>query len=173
MSGVVFREAVLQDDVAIGELLVESFVTSYARKLPEVTVTEPRKAELRDVAGKRGLAKIWVAEREGVVVGTVTVWPPGAPKSEAWIKNAADLRQLAVASSLRGGGVSAQLMELAESWAREQKCAGVCLHVRRSAVGVRRVYEMRGYLRKPEGDLDFLPEVFLEAFFLPFTAPVP
>ncbi len=169
MSGVVFREAVAQDDGAIGELLVEAFMNSYARKLPEVTVTEPRKAELRDVAGKRGLAKLWVAEREGVVVGTVTVWPPGAPKSEAWVENAADLRQLAVASSQRGLGVSARLMELAERWAREQQYSGVCLHVRRGALGVRSVYEARGYLRRPEGDLDFLPEVFLEAFFLPFS----
>ncbi len=169
MSGVVFREAVPQDDVAIGELLVESFVSSYARKLPEVTVTESRRAELRDVAGKRGLAKIWVAEHDGVVVGTVTMWPPGAPKSEAWIENAADLRQLAVARSQRGGVVSTRLLELAEAWAFEQKFVGVCLHVRRGAAGVRAVYERRGYLRKPEGDLDLLPEVFLEAFFLPFS----
>ncbi len=170
MSGVVFREAVPQDDGAIGELLVEAFINSYARKLPEVTVTEPRKAELRDVASKRGLAKVWVAEWLGEVVGTVTLWPPGAPKSEAWIENAADLRQLAVASSQRGAGVSTRLMELAESWAREQKYAGVCLHVRRGAVGVRAVYEGRGYLRKPEGDLDLLPDVFLEAFFLPLAS---
>ena len=60
MSAVVLREAGPQDDVAIGELLVEAFVSSYARKLPEVTVTEPRKAELRDVASKRGLAKVRV-----------------------------------------------------------------------------------------------------------------
>ncbi len=166
MSAVALREAGPQDDAAIGELLVEAFVSSYARKLPEVTVTERRKAELRDVATKRGIAKIWVAEREGVVVGTVTVWPPGSHRSEAWIQNAADLRQLAVTGSMRAQGVSKLLLDVAEAWARAQKCSGVCLHVRRGALGVRALYESRGYLRRPEGDLDLLPEVFLEAFFL-------
>lgn len=157
-----------RDDAAIGELLVDAFVSTYARKMPEVMVTEPRKADLRDVAAKRAMgAKIWVAEREGVVVGTVTVWPPGAPRSEAWVKSAADLRQLAVAGSARGGGVSSSLMDEAEGWARAQGYAGVCLHVRRGASGVRGVYEKRGYVRQPEGDLDLLPDVFLEAFFLP------
>lgn len=168
MSGVVFREAVPQDDVVIGELLIEAFVSNYARKMPEVVVTERRKAELRDLGSKRGLAKVWVAESDGLVVGTVTMWPPGAPKSEAWIANAADLRQLAVAASHKGGGVSKRLLDLAEAWAREQGFEGVCLHVRRGALGVRAVYEKRGYARRPEGDLDCTPEVFLEAFYLQF-----
>jgi predicted N-acetyltransferase YhbS len=170
MSGVVFREAGPQDDGAIGELLIEAFVRNYARKMPEVVITEHRKAELRDVGSKRGVGMVWVAERDGEVVGTVTMWPPGAPKSEAWLENAADLRQLAVAAKVQGTGVSTRLLELAESWARERKYVGVCLHVRRGAVGVRGIYEKRGYQRRPEGDLDFTPEVFLEAFFLPLPA---
>jgi len=39
--------------------------------------------------------------------------------------------------------------------------------VRRGAVGVRALYEARGYQRRPEGDLDLRPEIFLEAFLLP------
>lgn len=169
MSSVLLREAVAADDVAIGELLVEAFVTSYARKLPEVVVTVRRKAELRDVAGKRAVAKVWVAEREGVVVGTVAMWPPGSHRSEAWIKNAADLRHLAVAASHRGQAISKSLIEHAEAWARARGFAGVCLHVRREATGVRDIYVARGYVRRPEGDLDLRPDVFLEAYFLPFA----
>ena len=165
---VVLREAGPKDDVAIGELLVEAFVSNYARKMPEVAVTDHRKAELRDLASKHGVAKVWVAEVDGAIVGTVTMWPPGAPKSEAWIPNTGDLRQLAVAAEMKGSGVSKQLLDLAETWARGQRYAGVCLHVRRGAVGVRRIYEKRGYVRRPEGDLDFTPEVFLEGFFLKF-----
>lgn len=168
MSAVVLRQAEPGDDVAIGELLVEAFVSTYERKMPEVTVTAQRKADLRDVAAKRALgAEIWVAEREGRVVGTVTVWRPGAARSEAWVKGAADLRQLAVSGAVRGSGVSTLLMDHAESWVRAQGYPGVCLHVRRGAGGVRSVYEKRGYQRRPEGDLDLLPDVFLEAFYLP------
>ncbi|MFZ5441540.1 MAG: GNAT family N-acetyltransferase [Myxococcota bacterium] len=162
------RDATAADDASLGELLVEAFVSSYARKMPEVVVTEKRKAELRDVAGKRAVARVWVVEHEGRVVGTVAMWPPGSEGSEAWIAGAGDLRHLAVARGHTGKGVSKRLLDGAEDWARSQGWKGVCLHVRRGAKGVRALYESRGYLRRPEGDLDFTPDVFLEAFFLPF-----
>jgi hypothetical protein len=34
--------------------------------------------------------------------------------------------------------------------------------------GVARLYQSRGYVRRAEGDLDYLPEVFLEAYVLEF-----
>lgn len=166
-SDVRIREAVAADDAAIGELLVESFVARYARKMPEVVVTPHRKDELRDVAGKREVAKVWVAEVAGKIVGTVALWPPGAHRSESWITGAADLRHLAVDGAHAGKGLSKLLIDVAEAHARAAKWKGVCLHVRRGAHGVRQIYEKRGYVRREEGDLDFLPEVFLEAFFLP------
>lgn len=167
MPVVTIREAVAADDEAIGELLVQAFVEQYAKKLPEVQVTDRRKRELRDVAGKRAVARVWVAEASGVVVGTVAVWPMGAPGSEAWLSEACDLRHLAIDASVRGQGVAAQLLDVAEGWARSSGAGRVLLHVRRGAIGVRRLYEARGYLRDESGDIDALPEVFLEAFMLP------
>jgi predicted N-acetyltransferase YhbS len=161
------REANAGDDAAVGELLVESFVTAYAKKLPEVVVTDRRKAELRDVAAKRAVAKVWVVEAAGRVVGTVALWPPGSERSEAWVPGAADLRHLAVDQAHTGKGVSKLLLDGAEAYARAQGWTAVCLHVRRGAVGVRALYEARGYQRRPEGDLDLRPEIFLEAFLLP------
>lgn len=161
----VFREARAADEEAIGALLVEAFVSSYARKMPEVVVSERRMRELREVAQKRAVAKVWVVEQAGEVVGTVALWPPGAEGSEAFISETADLRHLAVAGASRGRGVSTLLLDGAEAWAREQKFKGVCLHVRRGAKGVRALYEDRGYVRRPEGDIDALPEVYLEAFY--------
>jgi predicted N-acetyltransferase YhbS len=162
------REATEGDDRAVGELLVAAFERTYARKMPEVTMSEERCAELRDVKSKRAVAKVWVFERGGEVVGTVAVWPPKAKGSEAWIEGAADLRHLAVDERHRGGEVSKALIDVAEAWARGQGATAMCLHVRRGAVGVRKVYEARGYQRRPEGDLDFRPDVFLEALALPF-----
>ena len=94
------------------------------------------------------------------------MWPPGSKGSEAWVPNAFDLRHLAVAASHRGKGVANALLDAAEAHARVVKSAGVCLHVRRGALGVAAVYVNRGYARVPGGDLDKSPEVFLEAFFL-------
>ena len=162
----VIREATESDDRAIGELLVAAFERTYARKMPGVLMSAERRAELRDVKSKRGVAKVWVYERDGQVIGTVAVWPPGAKKSEAWIDGAFDLRQLAVDEAHRGGEVSKALLDVAEAYAWSAQATAICLHVRRGAVGVQRLYGSRGYQRRPEGDLDLLPEVFLEAFAL-------
>jgi len=166
---VVIREARAEDDAAIGELLVEAFLTQYAQKLPEVRYDEARKRELRDVARRRAVGRVLVAERAGRVVGTVSLWPPGAPGSEAWIPGAADLRQLATAVELHGQGLSTPLLEAAERLAREWGVPAICLHVRRGALGVARMYERRGFVREPAGDLE-LPTVFLEAYVLRWPA---
>lgn len=166
MSAVTIREATSADDEAVGELLVQAFVEQYARKMPEVQVTERRKRELRDVASKRRVAKVWVADRGGEIVGTVAVWPMGAEGSEAWLPDSCDLRHLAVAASARGAGVSSKLLDAAEAWVRGSGAKRVVLHVRRGAKGVRALYEGRGYQRDESGDIDALPEVFLEAFHL-------
>lgn len=160
------RDATAEDDVAVGELLVRAFVDTYARKMPEVVVTEERKGELRAVAEKRRVAHVWVAELNGKVVGTVALWPPGSSRSEAWIKGAADLRHLAVDRNARGLGISRMLIETAEHKAWSLGAPFVCLHVRRGAHGVRELYEATGYVRDDKGDLDY-PSVFLEAFYKP------
>jgi predicted N-acetyltransferase YhbS len=166
MMQVRIREASAADDDRVGELLVTSFIEQYAKKLPDVRVSEARKAELRDVRAKRDVAKVWVAEYDGLIVGTVALWPMGAKGSEAWISNACDLRHLAVAREARGLNVSSALLDTAEAWARQSGATSVTLHVRRGAAGVRALYERRGYERREEGDLDLLPDIYLEAFEL-------
>jgi predicted N-acetyltransferase YhbS len=157
------RLATPADDFAVGELLVASFVEQYAKKMPEVVVTPERMADLRAVAEKRAVATVWVAEQAGVIVGTVALWPPGSNRSEAWLPGACDLRHLAVSSVARGLGVSNQLLEAAEEKARALRSSVICLHVRRGASGVARVYTQRGYVRAPGGDLEF-PSVSLDAY---------
>lgn len=159
------RPAHAGDDAAVGELLVEAFVHAYARKMPEVVVTDGRKAELRAVAAKRAAAHVLVAEVEGQLAGTVALWPPGAPGSEAWRPNAADLRHLAVSLHHRRLGVSTRLLDAAEAQAWAWGAGAVCLHVRRGAHGVRRLYVARGYVPEPAGDLE-RPEVSLEALVM-------
>ncbi len=167
MPAIRIRLAEPRDDVAIGELLVSAFLTNYARKMPEVVLSEQRLRDLRAVAEKRAVARVWVAERDERVVGTVSVWAVGATGSEAWLPNAVDLRHLAVEVSAQGQGVSSLLLDAAEAWARSSGATTVCLHVRRGVKGVRRVYEQRGYVADPAGNRDLLPEVYLEALMKP------
>lgn len=165
---IVVREARPEDDGAVGEILVQGYVTAYARKMPQVVVGEGRRATLRDVAGKRAIATVLVVEVDGRVVGTVAIFKPGAPTSEAWVPNAADLRHLAVDPSMQGKGLAKPLLDEAERIARDDwKVAAICLHVRRGNQGVARLYQSRGYVRVPTGDLVY-PEVELDAYALRF-----
>ena|SRR5919199_3957377 len=166
MAEIVVREARPADDAVVGEILVAGYLTRYAQKMPEVVLTDRRKAELRDVATKRKEALVLVVELDGEVVGTVAVWRPGAPASEAWLPDACDLRHLAVHPSAQGRGLSKPLLDEAERRARLMGAKYVCLHVRRGNKGVAKLYMDRGYIRAPEGDLD-LPEVLLDAYYLP------
>jgi ribosomal protein S18 acetylase RimI-like enzyme len=168
MADVRVRRAEPRDDQVVGEILVGGYVTAYARKMPHVVVGEQRRATLRDVAAKREAATVLVVELDGRVAGTVAIWKPGSPESEAWVANAADLRHLAVAPDLQGRGLAKPLLDEAERIAREDwKVDAICLHVRRGNQGVARLYQSRGYLRAPEGDLIY-PEVELDAYILRF-----
>jgi GNAT superfamily N-acetyltransferase len=161
----IIREARPEDDFGIGELLVDAYITKYAQKMPEVVYTEERKRSLRDVAAKREIAAVLVAEVEGEVAGTVALFPPGAPGSEAWTPNTADLRHLATAVRYHGTGLSRPLLDAAEDLARKWGVDAVALHVRKGNAGVAAMYRKRGYVRTPEGDLE-LPTVSLEAYLL-------
>lgn len=162
----IIREARPDDDVRIGDLLVDAFLTVYARKMPEVRYDDARKKELRDVASKRGRAVVLAAEIDGRVEGTVSLFRPGVEGSEAWISGAADLRHLAVDPRLHGKGVAKPLLDRAEAIARDEwQVPAICLHVRRGADGVARLYQSRGFVRDPSGDL-VKPTVTLEAYAL-------
>ncbi len=148
-SRIRIRRATEADDQAVGELLIDAFLTAYARELPWVTYGEARRRELMDGASKRAEGVVLVAEVDGVLAGTVLVYPPGAPSSEAWLPEAADLRQLAVAPAFFGKGLSGPLLDAAEGEAWAMGAARISLHVRRQAAGVCRLYERRGYVRAP------------------------
>jgi GNAT superfamily N-acetyltransferase len=170
-GSILIREARPEDETRIGDLLVDAFLTVYARKMPEVRYDDARKKDLRDVAAKRGRAVVLVAEIDGQVEGTVSIFKPGAEGSEAWLPGAADLRHLAVDPRLHGKGLSKPLLDRAEAIARDEwKAPAICLHVRRGAAGVARLYQSRGFVREPSGDID-KPTVYLEAYALRLAPP--
>ncbi|MBJ6760692.1 GNAT family N-acetyltransferase [Myxococcaceae bacterium JPH2] len=167
LDKVVIREARPEDDGVVGEMLVEAFITQYAKKLPEVVYTDERKRELRDVASRRKVASVLVAEKDGEVIGTVALFPPGAPGSEAWLPRTADLRGLATLVRFHGTGLAKPLLDAAEALARSWNVDAISLHVRKGADGVARMYMRRGFVREPAGDM-VLPSVTLEAYRLSF-----
>ena len=166
MTEIIVREARPEDDTVVGDLLVSAFRTAYAAKMPEYSVPEKRERDLRAVAERRKVATVLVAEVAGRVVGTVALYPPGAPSSQAWLPQSADLRHLATDPSLHGLGLSRPLLEETERRARQWGVKSISLHVRRGLSGVMALYQRRGYVRAPEGDLHLPGNVELEAFLL-------
>ncbi len=164
MTSLLIRQAVEADDPAVGDLLVQAFTAQYALKMPDVVMHAERVADLRNQAEKRMSSTVLVAEIDGRLVGTVALYPWGSPRSEAWIEGAADLRLLATDVLYHRKGLSGPLLDHAERLAREWRVPAVCLHVRRGVSGIARLYMARGYVRDPSGDIDHLPQVFLEAY---------
>lgn len=173
MNEFTIREATEADDAPLGELLLRAFTTKYAKKLPGIVNGPERIAELRDGASRRAAGTVLVAEEGGRAVGTIALVPFGATGSEAWIPGSVGLRLLAIDTRLQGRGLSKALLDEAERRARAGGATAACLHVRREAEGVARLYTARGYRREPAADLDFLPQVFLEAYVLRFRGDPP
>lgn len=165
MSRLLIRVARPEDDAVIGEILVNAYVSQYARKLPHIVVDEARKADLRNVAEKRQIGTVIAAELDGKVVGALTLLRPGAKRSEAWRENMADIRMFGIDLAYRGQGISEALLDEAERIAQEDwQCQWTGLHVRRGVEGIARMYQRRGYQRDFTGDIDRLPVIFLEAY---------
>jgi uncharacterized protein len=167
---VLIREAFAEDDQEVGELLVDAFVENYARKLPKVVVGEERRRDLRAVSarralGARGDACVLVAEVDGRIAGTATLFR-GQSRNYAWTDDSAELRYMAVHREFQGAGISRALLDEARRRAMTWGVSSICLHVRQGATGVMQMYERNGYVKTPEGDRDLRPEIFLEAFQL-------
>ncbi len=170
LDRITVRVAQPRDDLRVGKIQVDAFVQAYARKMPEVVVDEARKQDLRNIEKRRKFGVVWVAEMDGEVVGTATLFRPGYLGSKAWLPNCAELKFLAVDPQHHGKRISGVILNRCEQLAREWGVQGICLHVRRGAEGVCRLYLSHGYERRVEGDVDLLPEIFLEAFYLSLRA---
>lgn len=84
---------------------------------------------------------VFVAERDGTVVGFVTVTerPHFTGRPEAYVG------ELAVAEDSARSGVGRALMAAVEDWARERGLARVSLDTGAANAGARRFYEALGY----------------------------
>jgi GNAT superfamily N-acetyltransferase len=164
------RPASAADDHALGELLVSAFVAKYAEKMPEVQIPDSRREDLRDTAGRRenGDLQVLVAETAaGELAGTVTIFRPGERSLRTRRSGAAEIRYMAVALPFQGRGVAPLLLEEARRVAAAWGASTLTLQVRRGAHGVARFYQGAGFMRDASDDADLLPEIYLEAYWLP------
>ncbi|HEU5037838.1 MAG TPA: GNAT family N-acetyltransferase [Nocardioides sp.] len=156
--GVVVRRAEPADLTAAGEVTVAAYAEF--TEGPD----DHYLALLRDAARRDREAELWVAEREGEVLGTVTIALPGSPWREIATDDEGEFRMLAVSPAARRQGIGEALTRLVMDRFRELGFRSVVLSSLAQMTAAHRVYERHGFRRVPERDWSPVPGVDLIAF---------
>ena len=122
--------------------------------------------ELRDVAGRASEATVLVEERDGGVVGAVTVATAGGPWAEQSVPGEAVVRMLAVDPAERGAGIGESLVRACVDRARQAGCSAVRLSSQDDMTAAHRLYERLGFVRTPSHDWSPIPGLRLRAYAL-------
>lgn len=154
VKGLHLRDAREGDGDAVREVTMSAF-REYAAQMP-VHWKGYREGILATLANARPAEQI-VAEWEGVIVGSVLLYPAGAvfsppnrpPMTLAW----PEMRLLAVAPAARGSGIGAALVRECIRRARRSGSQALTLHTSDVMQVAMRMYERMGFVRDPE--LDF------------------
>lgn len=140
------------EDLEVGDLLVQSFKETYARKLPEVVTNADRERELRDVASRRSAGVVRIAVLGFQIIGTYSLILPGDKLDESWNANTATLRCVAIAPAFQSLKLGELILDDVVRVARGWRVSSICLHVQQGATGVARMYEAFGFMRDHRGD---------------------
>jgi len=170
-DGRLVLRAVSPDDVAGVAAAGRVTVAAYAEfgRGPDDPYTE----KLRDAAARAREAELWVAELDGVAVGTVTVALPGSVWQEVAEDGEGEFRMLAVSPAARGRGVGDALVGLVLQRCRAAGCGSVVLSSLTRMRAAHRLYERLGFRRLPERDWSPVPGVDLIGFGLALDEAAP
>lgn len=119
---------------AISDLIYEAFAPFEPEYTPGAfEYTTPKSDEV----GKRfEEGPIWVAERDGEMVGTVS----GLPEGERFY-----IRSMAIKPSVQRGGIGQSLLETLEAYARDNGFEKLYLYTTFVLPGAKRLYEKNGF----------------------------
>ena len=101
------------------------------------------------------------------LLGTVTWCPPGSPFREiATRDDQAEFRTLSVSPEARGRGVGSALVDWCITEARTTELTEILLSSLPEMLPAHRLYESRGFVRRPDLDWSPFPDVVLWGFSL-------
>jgi predicted N-acetyltransferase YhbS len=109
-----------------------------------------------------------VAEKEGIIIGAVLLYPPGIAFStpDKGPLTCPEVRLLAVAPEARGQGIGTALMQECIRRARLLGASCLNLHTADIMQVAKRMYERMGFVRVPELDFHPNPSVTIKAYRL-------
>jgi GNAT superfamily N-acetyltransferase len=108
-----------------------------------------------------------VAERDGRIVGTVTICVPGSASAEIGRPDEVEFRFLAVDPPHWGTGVAGALVGACEAYAYEVGARALAICVRDNNAGAAAMYRAMGFERVPDRDWTPRPGVDLLALTRP------
>ncbi len=157
MNHLQIRDADVRDQDAIRDVTLSAY-EEYATKMPPGAWEQYRESILATLADVKPAEQI-VAELDGMVVGTVLLYPAGTfvhpPTGAPIVLEYPEARLLAVKPDARGQGIGKALMQ---ECIRRARLAGVpilTLHTTDMMEVGMRMYERLGFERAP--NLDFYP----------------
>jgi ribosomal protein S18 acetylase RimI-like enzyme len=121
-------------------------------------------ARLGDAASRDAEAELWVAADGDLVLGCVTLCPPGSPWREIARDDEGEFRMLAVSPDAQGRGVGRLLVEHVLGRFRADGASAVALSSLTEMTTAHRLYERLGFARLAERDWSPVPGVDLIAF---------
>jgi ribosomal protein S18 acetylase RimI-like enzyme len=153
---VIVRDARPEDGDAVRDLTLRAY-EDYATIMSATSYATLQQA-LHDALGSDSQSHRLVAELDGMLLGSVMLYPPAVAAYGALAKAAPwpELRLLAVAPEARGLGIGELLVHECIRRLRAEGATQLGLHTATSMRGAMRLYERMGFVRAPE--YDFQPE---------------
>lgn len=144
----------------VATLLVDAYAEYAARMSPDAWASFAQ--DIGNVRGRMMEAEVVVADRDGRLVGSVTLFT----RHRGVRGGTVGVRLLAVHPDARGTGVGRALMEYAIAHAREEQQQRVVLSTAQEMESARDLYEKLGFHREPDLDHEPAPGVRLQGYAL-------
>jgi GNAT superfamily N-acetyltransferase len=160
MSDLQIREARDDELDSVAALIVDAYAEYAARMSPDAWSSYAN--EIANVRGRPGDAALLVAEMDGALVGSVTMFTGWRGAQEGTL----GVRLLAVLPANRGEGVGRALME---ECVRRAEVAGkerIVLTTTQEMAAVREITESMGFTREPGLDHEPAPGVRYQGYAL-------
>jgi GNAT superfamily N-acetyltransferase len=151
------RLAAEPDLEEVGRITVDAYTSGPGAGTPGYVAT------LRDAQSRFDEALLYVAELDGVVVGSVTLARTGSKHAEIARPGELEVRYLSVEPTVWGQGIAKALMGKARDIAQHDHCVLVLDAITHNTK-VHEMYTNLGFVRMPARDFSPVPNVDLMAY---------
>lgn len=145
----IIRPAVEADFPAVARITGDSYLSAGYFD----DAAHPYMAKIMDVGARARQATIWVAERQGTVIGSVTLARAGEPYADIALHDELEFRMLVVDPALQRSGAGRAMVDAIISHARTLPgIRGVSLTTGQDWESAHGLYRKTGFQRVPERD---------------------